>query len=154
MAARALLTLLAALLTFCATAPALGQPPPSALVNQRSAETVEAARAASPHTSEETLAYFEDDVEAALARAIERVWDPTRPRERAPRTAWGDPDLAGYWVSVAYTPLERPEELSGKPFYTPQEAVEAFRHGGDVRTAGLDVLDGDLDHLAVGVLQV
>ena len=127
MAARAFLSLPAALLTFCAAAPALGQPPPSALVNQRSAETVEAARAASPHTSEETLAYFEDDVEAALARAIDRVWDPTRPREKSPRTAWGDPDLAGYWVSVAYTPLERPEELAGKSFYTPQEAVEAFQ---------------------------
>jgi hypothetical protein len=127
MAARAFLSLPAALLTFCAAAPALGQPPPSALVNQRSAETVEAARAASPHTSEETLAYFEDDVEAALARAIDRVWDPTQPREKSPRTAWGDPDLAGYWVSVAYTPLERPEELAGKPFYTPPEAVEAFQ---------------------------
>ncbi len=104
-----------------------GQTPPSALVNQQSAETVEAARAASPHTSQETLAYFEDDVEATLAGAIERVWDPRRPREGSPRTPWGDPDLAGYWLSVAYTPLERPDELVGKPFYTPQEAVEAFQ---------------------------
>ena len=127
MGARTFLLSPAALLALYAAAPTLGQPPPSALVNQRSAETVEAARAASPHTSEETLAYFEDDVEATLARAIERVWDPTRPREPSPRTAWGDPDLAGYWISVAYTPLERPEELAGKPFYTPQEAVEAFK---------------------------
>jgi len=102
-------------------------PPPSALINQQSEETVEAARAASPHTSEETLAYFEDDVETALARAIERVWDPERPREPSPRTAWGDPDLAGYWMSVTYTPLERPDELAGKPFYSPQEAIEAFQ---------------------------
>jgi len=102
-------------------------PPPSALVNQQSEETVEAARAASPHTSEETLAYFEEDVEAALARALERVWDPTRPRETSPRTSWGDPDLAGYWMSVTYTPLERPDALAGKPFYTPEEAIEAHQ---------------------------
>ena len=35
-------------------------PPPSALINQESQETVEAARAASPHTSESTYAYFRD----------------------------------------------------------------------------------------------
>jgi len=102
-------------------------PPPSALINQRSQETLEAAREASPRSSEETLAYFEDEAEAALARAIERVWDPTLPHEESPRTAWGDPDLSGYWMSVSYTPLERPDELAGKALYTPQEAIEAFQ---------------------------
>jgi hypothetical protein len=102
-------------------------PPPSALINQESAETVEAARAASPHSSEETLAYFEEEVDETLARALERVWDPRRPREPSPRTSWGDPDLSGYWMSVAYTPLQRPEELADKAFYTPQEAIEAFQ---------------------------
>jgi hypothetical protein len=103
------------------------QPPPSALVNQRSQETVEAARAASPHTPEETYAYFEDEAEAAIARALDRVWDPTRPRAASPRTSWGDPDLQGYWVSATYTPMERPDELAGKAFYTPREAIEAFQ---------------------------
>jgi hypothetical protein len=102
-------------------------PPPSALVNQQSAETVDAARAASPHSSEETFTYFEDDVDVTLARAIERVWDPRRPRGPSPRTLWGDPDLAGYWLSVTYTPLERPDELAGKAFFTPQEAIEFFQ---------------------------
>jgi len=102
-------------------------PPPSALINQRSQETLEAARAASPHTSEETLAYFEDEVHIALERAIARVWDPQRPREDPPRTSWGDPDLGGYWMSVTYTPLERPAELAGKPLYTPEEAIEAHQ---------------------------
>lgn len=102
-------------------------PPPSALVNQQSAETVEAARSASPRTSEETLAYFEDEVDDTLASAVERVWDPRRPRQPSPRTAWGDPDLAGYWLSVAYTPFERPEELGDKAFFTLEEAIEAFQ---------------------------
>lgn len=108
--------------------PAFAQlPPPSALINQQSEETVEAARAASPRDSDETFAYFADEVEAALALAAERVWDPTRPREPSPRTSWGDPDLSGYWMSVSYTPLERPDELAGKPLYTSEEAIEAFQ---------------------------
>ncbi len=102
-------------------------PPPSALINQRSEGTVEAARAASPHTAETAYAYFQDEAEEAIESAIERVWDPTRPRPVSPRTEWGDPDLRGYWMSVSYTPLERPNELAGKPLYTPEEAIEAFQ---------------------------
>ena len=102
-------------------------PPPSALVNQRSEETLNAARAASPQTAESTYAYFQDEAEASIARAIERVWDPTLPHPEPPRTPWGDPELNGYWENVAYTPLERPEALAGKPLYTHQEAIEAFQ---------------------------
>ncbi len=124
----AIVSSVAIAVTLWTPVPVAGQSPPaSALVNQRSQETLDAARAASPHTPEETYAYFEDDAEAAIARAIERVWDPTRPRPSFPRTPWGDPDLRGYWVSATYTPMERPDELAGKPFYTPQEAIEAFR---------------------------
>ena len=43
-----------------------------------------------------------------------------------PRTADGQPDLQGYWTNLTYTPFERPRALAGKPFYTEQEAVEAF----------------------------
>ena len=131
-------TTLVMLVTLWAPVPVAGQSPPaSALVNQRSQQTLEAARAASPHTSEETLAYFEDDVEAALAQAIEQVWDPTRPRERSPRTSWGDPDLGGYWMSVSYTPVERSDELAGKALYTPEETIEAFQSAA-VRDASVD----------------
>jgi hypothetical protein len=102
-------------------------PPPSALVNQRSQEVLDAARAASPHSPEETFAYFEDEAEEAIASAADRVWDPSRPRPESPRTSWGDPDLQGYWVSATYTPMERPEELDDKAFYTVPEAIEAFQ---------------------------
>ncbi len=103
------------------------EPPPSALINQGETATLEAARAASLRDSEETFAYFEEDVDAALARAVERVWDPERTPEPAPRTPWGDPDLRGSWISATYTPLERPRELAGKPLYSVQEAIEAFQ---------------------------
>ncbi len=110
-----------------AATPSSGQPPPSALVNQRSEETLEAARAASPHTSESTYAYFQEDAEDFIAKAIERVWDPTQPHPEPPRMPWGNPNLQGYWLNSTYTPLERPEELAGQPLYSPEEAIDAFQ---------------------------
>ncbi|MBI4885611.1 MAG: hypothetical protein HY824_00825 [Acidobacteria bacterium] len=44
-----------------------------------------------------------------------------------PRTAWGDPDLRGLWLTATYTPLQRPAELANKPLYTEEEAVAAFK---------------------------
>lgn len=117
--------------------PAGSQTPQSALVNQRSQETIEAARAASPHTAESTYAYFRDEAEEAIARAIDRVWDPTQPRGDPPRTTWGDPDLSGYWLNVSYTPRERPLELGAQALYTVEEAIEAFRIAV-VRDASVD----------------
>ena len=108
-------------------APVMGQAPPSALVNRRSAETLDAAREASPRTAEETLAYFREDVDDALRGAIQRVWDPTRPRASSPRTPWGDPDLRGYWLNVTYSPLQRPDDLVDQPLYTIEEAIEVFQ---------------------------
>ena len=64
---------------------------------------------------------------AALAA---NVWDPTAPASSgwtAPRTPWGDPDLQGYWLVLSYTPLERPSALAGKPLYTKEEAIDAFK---------------------------
>ena len=33
-------------------------------------------------------------------------------------TPWGDPDLQGVWDYWTFTPLERPEEFSGKDILT------------------------------------
>ena len=38
-----------------------------------------------------------------------------------PRTAWGAPDLSGYWEYRTTTPLQRPEALAGKAVLTPEE---------------------------------
>jgi len=46
-----------------------------------------------------------------------KAWAP-------PRTVDGQPDLQGYWTNVTLTPLQRPANLSGKEFFTPQEAAE------------------------------
>jgi hypothetical protein len=39
------------------------------------------------------------------------------------RTADGQPNLQGYWTNDTYTPLERPADLGGKEFFTPEEAA-------------------------------
>ena len=38
-----------------------------------------------------------------------------------PRTPDGRPDLQGYWTTQTFTPLERPEHLAGKEFFTAEE---------------------------------
>ena len=40
-----------------------------------------------------------------------------------PRTPDGRPDLQGYWTTQTFTPLERPEHLAGKEFFTEEESA-------------------------------
>ena len=42
----------------------------------------------------------------------------------SPRTPWGDPDLQGTWSYASLTPLQRPADLAGRQYYTPEEAEE------------------------------
>lgn len=42
-----------------------------------------------------------------------------------PRTAWGQPDLSGYWEYRSTTPLQRPQSLAGKTVLT-QEEITAY----------------------------
>ena len=41
----------------------------------------------------------------------------------APRTIDGAPDLTGNWSNATYTPIERPANMAGKEFFTPEEAA-------------------------------
>jgi predicted amidohydrolase YtcJ len=55
-----------------------------------------------------------------------------------PRTPEGHPDLQGIWTNSTLTPLERPAEFAGKPFFTREEALEfekqvRARNNGDRR---------------------
>jgi hypothetical protein len=101
---------------------------PADVAGQTRAEIAEAAREASPRTAEEAMKFFEEEVARKTAEAIARVYDPTRPPMSPPmRTPWGDPDLRGYWLSLSYTPLERPAKFADKPLLTPQEAIEFFK---------------------------
>jgi len=90
------------------------------------ADVAEAARKASPHSSEEAMAYWKAEVARRLAEAPGRVYDPRKPAmANPPKTPWGAPDLRGYYLTAMYTPLERPDKVT-KAFYTPEEAVSAF----------------------------
>ena len=40
------------------------------------------------------------------------------------RTPWGDPDLQGVYTYETATPMERPEQLGDKEFYTEAEIAE------------------------------
>src|SRR5262245_27421827 len=67
-------------------------------------------------TTTNTEAAIKAASEAAKAAAALKDWKPGR-------TAWGDPDLRGYWLLATYTPLERPAAVADKAFYTEEEAV-------------------------------
>ena len=47
----------------------------------------------------------------------------TAPPWTLPRTPDGRPDLQGYWTTQTFTPLERPEYLAGKEFFTEEETA-------------------------------
>jgi len=123
------ITIITVTLALLAPAQATAQPlEEPGLVNSGARETVEAARAASPHSAEAASAYYQEDVDAAVTNALERVWDPTQAREPSPSTPWGDPDLRGYWLNVSYTPRQRPVELASKSLYSLQEATDEFQN--------------------------
>ncbi len=49
-----------------------------------------------------------------------------------PRTVEGKPNFEGDWVNNTFTPLERPDELKGKEFFTAEEA-KAYAERGIAR---------------------
>ncbi len=89
-------------------------------VQVRAAQAPSGTKSFDPATTNTDAAVKAAADAARRAAAARANWTP-------PRTPWGDPDLRGYWLSLSYTPLERPAELANKPFYTEQEAVAAFK---------------------------
>ena len=45
------------------------------------------------------------------------------PNFAPPKTPWGDPDVSGTYLVATYTPLQRPERLKDKAFFTEDEAI-------------------------------
>jgi hypothetical protein len=48
---------------------------------------------------------------------------------QVPRTADGHPDLQGFWTNASFTPLERPEQLGNKAFYSEEELAAVVEQG-------------------------
>src|SRR5579863_9153766 len=57
---------------------------------------------------------------------------------KPPLTVDGQPDLQGVWNFGSNVPLERPDDLGAKEFYTPEEAAENLKKGfqGDRAVTG------------------
>jgi len=62
-----------------------------------------------------------------------------------PRTPWGHADLQGVWDFSTITPLERPDDLAGKAFWTEEEAAELEQQALDrIERDQLEVTEIDL----------
>jgi hypothetical protein len=55
-------------------------------------------------------------VPAAQTAAAPKNWTP-------PRTPWGEPDLQGTYSNRTITPFERPANVAGREFFTPEEVA-------------------------------
>jgi hypothetical protein len=64
------------------------------------------------------------DPQAAIkaAAAAFKLAQPI-PNFAAPKKPWGDPDISGTYLVATYTPLQRPERLKDKAFFTEDEAI-------------------------------
>jgi len=64
------------------------------------------------------------DPQAAI-KAAAAAFKQAKPLDNfAPKkTAWGDPDISGTYLTATYTPLQRPERLKDKALFTEDEAI-------------------------------
>src|SRR5438046_5643841 len=64
------------------------------------------------------------DLQAAIAAAVAAFKQAQAVQNFTPsKTPWGDPDISGYYLDATYTPLQRPDRLKNKAFFTEEEAI-------------------------------
>src|SRR5689334_19068313 len=64
------------------------------------------------------------DPKAAIAAAVAAFKQAQAVQNFSPpKTPWGDPDLSGYYLDATYAPLQRPDRLKNKAFFTEEEAI-------------------------------
>ena len=66
---------------------------------------------------------------------------PTAKPYTTPKTPWGEPDLQGTFSNRTITPFERPNNVNGREFFTPEEVANmekqaASRNGDEGRNKG------------------
>src|SRR5262245_61108008 len=96
---------------------------------------------------------------AVAAVLVGLAWSAATPAAapgKAPRTAWGKPDIGGVWDFRTITPLERPDSAGGKEFLSQQEAetleqeVVSRNKSLDERPAERTTAGGNVDRRADG----
>ena len=68
---------------------------------------------------------------ALLRRLLESRTAQSTNTAAPPRMPWGDPDLQGVWDFSTITPLERPDDLAGREFWTEEEAANLEQQAVD-----------------------
>ena len=68
------------------------------------------------------------DPQAAIkaAAAAFKLGQPD-PNFTPKKTPWGDPDVSGYYLVATYAPLQRPERLKDKAFFTEEESIAELK---------------------------
>jgi hypothetical protein len=70
---------------------------------------------------------------------------PAKPYS-TPKTPWGEPDLQGTFSNRTITPFERPANVNGREFFTPQEVAamekSATERSGDEGDDAEDIAGG------------
>jgi hypothetical protein len=79
--------------------------------------------AQAPATSKKINATVVDPQAAIKAAAAAFKQAQPIPNFAPPKTPWGDPDLRGTYLVATYTPLQRPERLKDKAFFSEDEAI-------------------------------
>ena len=80
-------------------------------------------------------------VAAQTAGASQRPGTPTA--YKAPRTAFGQPDLQGVWANNTATPFERLKEFGDRALLTDEEVARLQRHADEIFGSGADAAFGD-----------
>jgi len=77
----------------------------------------------------------------AAATPAAKAWAP-------PRAPDGHPDISGVWAHNAATPFERPKELAGREFLTPEEVANLKKNAAELFNGDTDAAFGDSVFLA------
>ena len=84
--------------------------------------------------------------------AVAALLVPT-PAAGQAKTPWGDPDLQGGWSYSTLTPLERPDDLTGKAVFTDEEAAQFVGEILELRDADRRDEDGSRGGIINGTEQ-